>query len=92
MAEQKGCEEPAFLCCSFATSEIASMPELLPTFLRRQQCESVGGRANSGVKSQRRQEGREVSKQKVGSERRKMFYFFKMKESLVTWLIGPEKR
>ena len=50
------------------------------------------GRANSGVKSQRRQEGREVSKQKVGSERRKMFYFFKMKESLVSWLIGPEKR
>ena len=49
------------------------------------------GRANSGVKSQRRQEGREASKQKMDSERRKMFYFFKMKERLVSWLIGLRK-
>lgn len=44
IAEQKGYEEPAFLCCSFATSEIASTPGLPPTFLCRQQCESMEGR------------------------------------------------
>ena len=91
MAEQKGCEGPAFLCCSFAASEIASTPGLhWPSSVDSSVKGWEAGRADSGVKSQRRQERREVSNQKVGSERRKMFHFFKMKVWWVGWWVLRE--